>query len=115
MSVDDRARQIESADAISDVLAAEAEVRDKIEACREQLAQALAAEQARARAIEHRTGERLSRLHAHCEQRIDQHTSELRARAGRQAVAVELNVTDQERLQAAVDLLAARLIGVDHG
>ncbi|MEE4637124.1 MAG: hypothetical protein V2J42_00075 [Wenzhouxiangella sp.] len=115
MSVDDRARQRQAADAIRDVLTAEAEVRRKVEACREQLAQALAVEQERARAIEQRTSERLSRLHAHCEQRTEQRIAELRARADSQAVHIELNPGDHADLQVAVDQLSARLIGADDG
>lgn len=115
MSGEEKARQIEAAGAIRDVLAAEAEVRAKVEACREQLAQALAAEQEKARAIEQRTGERLSRLHTRCEKCVDERAAELRARAGSQAAHVDLDAADQNRLQAAVDQLAKRLIGAGDG
>lgn len=115
MSGEERARQVESAGAIRDVLAAEAEVRRKVETCREDIAQALAAEQERARAIEERTSQRLSRLHAHCEHRIDERTRQLRARAGAQAPPAQLDASDQARVQSAVESLAARLSGADDG
>lgn len=115
MSGEERARQVESAGAIRDVLAAEAEVRRKVETCREEIAHALAVEQERARAIEERTSQRLSRLHAHCEQRIDERTSELHDRAGAQAPLAQLDASDRARLQSAVERLAARLSGADDG
>ncbi len=115
MSGEERARQVESADAIRDVLAAEAEVRDKVEACRAELARALAAEQERARAIEQRTSDRLSRIHSHCEKRIDERTDQLRDRAGSQAPRTEPDPAERERLSAAVATLAERLTGADDG
>lgn len=104
-------RESASADAIRQVIGAEAEVRAKVEACRSELAAALTTEQARVRHIERRTSERLSRLHAHCEQRIEEVAGELRARASADAPRAAPNDSDRQCLQAAVDELARRLIG----
>lgn len=115
MSGEDRVRQIESADAIREVLGAEADIRRKVAACREDIAAALAAEQERARAIEQRTRERLSRLHAHCERQIEARTSSLRARAGSEAPPAQLDEDDRDRLRAAAERLSARLTGAVDG
>ncbi|MFP4209370.1 MAG: hypothetical protein ACLFSC_12025 [Wenzhouxiangella sp.] len=115
MATEDRQRQAEAAGAIREVLAAEAAVRDKVEACRADLAQALADEQQRARRIEQRTDQRLARLHTHCEKRIEQKTAELRARAGADAPPEQPDDADRECLNAAVEQLAARLIGAGDG
>ena len=115
MSGEQKAQQLQSAGAIRDVLAAEAAVRRKVEACRADVAKELAAEQERARDIEQRTSKRLSRLHEGCEQCIEERTAELRARASADAPAAELDEADRRALAVAVEKLAASLIGVDHG
>ena len=115
MSGEQKAQQLHSAGAIRDVLAAEAAIRRKVEACRQDLAKELAAEQERARSIEQRTSTRLSRLHEGCEQRIEERTAELRARASHEAPRAELDEIDRQALEAAVERLAASLIGADHG
>lgn len=115
MSGKESQRQSGRHDAIRRVLRAEADVRRKIEACRAELSLSLAAEQARARRIDQRAGERLSRLHVRCEKRTEELTAELRARASAEAPPEKPDAADRERLQIAVDSLADRLIRPSDG
>ncbi len=110
MSGEKTQRQSGSHDAIGRVLGAEADVRRKLEACRSELSAALTAEQARARRIDQRASERVSRLHVRCEERTGELAAELRARASAEAPRIKPDTADRERLQSAVDALADHLI-----
>ena len=111
MAAQDQRQQTEAAGNIREILLAEAEIRRKVESCREEMNARLAAEQERARGIYRRTSERLSRIHTHCEQQVAERAAELRARAEREAPPVQLDEPEQARLDAAVKTLAGRLIG----
>jgi hypothetical protein len=111
MSGDNSQRQTGSHDAIRRVLEAEAEVRGKIEACRAELSTVLAAEQARARRVDQRASERVSRLHVWSEERSEAMAAELRDRARAEAPRAKPDAADRERLQKAVDALADHLLG----
>lgn len=115
MSGEKSQRQSGPDDAVRRVLGAEADVRRKIEACRSQLSAALTAEQARARRIDQRAGERVSRLHVRCKKRTEELAAELRARASAEAPPEKPDRADRERLQVAVDALADRLIEPSDG
>ena len=100
-------------DAIRQVLDAEAAVKRKVEACRSSIAEALAEEQARARRIDHRTSERLSRLHASCDQRMEDQAASIRASAT--LAPVQPDAAARQRLEIAVNALAARITGAADG
>jgi len=93
-------RQSGSHDAIGRVLGAEADLRRKLEACRSELSVALTAEQARARRIDQRASERVSRLHVWCEKRTEKSAAELRTRASAEAPRAKPDAADRVRLKA---------------
>ncbi|TVS14017.1 MAG: hypothetical protein EA419_00485 [Wenzhouxiangella sp.] len=115
MSGEKRQQQTRAADAVREVLEAEAEVRRKVDSCRQAVETELAAEQERARRIHRRAGERLSRIHASCERTVSERAAELRLLAEQKAPLIEPDQADRERLAAAVTILAARLTGGEHG
>jgi hypothetical protein len=102
-----------SADDVRLVLEAEAAVKAKIDRVRDELAESIAAEQARAHRIDQRTSERLSRLHAHCDEMLDRQTEALRA--GAELPQIQPDEADRKRLRDAVAELAARLTGAANG
>ena len=110
MSGDNSQNQSGSHDAIRRVLEAEAEVRGKIEACRTELSTVLTAEQARARRVDQRASERISRLHVWSEEHSETLAAELRERARAEAPRAKPDAADRKRLQKAVDALADRLL-----
>lgn len=98
-----------TAEAMAEVLAAEADVRRRVGACRDELHQQISAEQERARAINRRTNERLSRIHQACDATIQRRSAELREHAERQAIPVDPDTADRQRLDRAIERLAAIL------
>lgn len=115
MSGEERLQQVQAAGAVQEILEAEAEIRRKIEACKQAVQDELASEQERARRMDRRTSERLSRIHASCEQKAAERADQLRASAERSAPLTEPDEADRARLSAAVTILAARLTGGEHG
>lgn len=113
----DRSQSLASstAEAIDQVLSAEARIRERVEACRAQLAQGLAAEQERARAIQRRTDERLARIQVACNATIQREIAMRHEHAARQAVAPEPDAMARHLLEQAVALLAARMAGRGDG
>lgn len=102
-----------TADDVRNVLDAEAAIKRKVDGFREELAESVAKEQARARRVEQRTNERLSRLHARCEHSMEAQAA--RMRAGARLPRIQPDESDRKRLAEAVSELAARLTGRANG
>lgn len=99
----------EAATAIDEVLVAETAARQAMEACGEAAEQRLETAREDARRIARRANERVSRLHARCDDIVDARIESIRAAASEEAVRTELNAADRDMLADAVDRLAARL------
>lgn len=97
--------------AIAQVLLAEREARESIDAAREQAARIAEASRAELRAAAERTQSRIARLRAACERRTDAEVAALRAQADRLAQPLQPHADDAARVEAAVTRLAARLTG----
>jgi len=113
-----RSSREEEADALeqmSEVLAAEARVREVVASCREDLNRDIADAQEWARGLTRRINARLTRLHTRCDQKIQARIAELRTRAEEAAPPVELDSLDRQSLEATIEQLADQLIGRRHG
>lgn len=99
----------DAAAAIDEVLVAETAAREAMEACRQQAESVLEAARDDARRIARIANQRVSRLHARCDQLVADRINEIRRAAGEDAVRAELNAADREELAAAVERLAARM------
>lgn len=101
-------------EAMNAVLRAERDAREAVAKCREQADRILAEGRERARRIGTRTESRITRLHTHCA--ADAHRRvEAMLKAERQPSNTLLPASEDEVLQAAVDLLADELIGKGEG
>lgn len=103
------ARAVETA--IAQVLLAEREAREAIDAAREQAARIAEASRAELRAAGERTQSRIARLRAACVRRADAEVAALRVQADRLARPLQPHEVDAARVEAAVTRLAARLTG----
>jgi vacuolar-type H+-ATPase subunit H len=110
-----RPSKADAAAAIDQVLAAETAAREAMEACRKEAEAILEAARDDARAIGRRANERISRLHARCDELVRSRVAELRAQASPEAVRTRLDAADRELLAQAVERLAARLTRPGNG
>lgn len=115
MARSDRAKDTGALSHMTEVLAAEARVRRLVESCQDDLNRQISEQQEWARALQRRTHARLTRLHTHCDQRIQTRIGELRDRAEREAPPIDLDTADRESLGATIGQLADQLIGRSSG
>lgn len=109
------ARKADAAAAIDEVLGAETDVRQAMDACRQQAEDILEAAREDARRINRLATARVTRLHTRCDELVQARIAAMRAAAGEDAIRAELNATDREMLAQAVDRLAARLTRPGNG
>ncbi|MEE4295862.1 MAG: hypothetical protein V2J20_04515 [Wenzhouxiangella sp.] len=102
-----------TADDVRSVLDAETAIKRKVDGFRADLAESVAEEQARAHRIEHRTSDRLSRLHARCDQSMEEQIARMQASA--ELPQIQPDESDRKSLRDAVAELAARLTGAADG
>lgn len=107
--------QSDAATAIDEVLLAEAAAREAMEACRQEAESVLDAAREKVRRIARIANQRVSKLHARCDQLVADRINEIRRAAGEDAVRAELNAADREQLAATVARLAARLTRPNDG
>lgn len=100
-----------SDDAINQVLAAEQEAREALTRAHEAAAAQLADARLRARRIEQRTDERITRLRAACQRWVSTRSAELNRQAETLRNAAAEDAERRERLAAAVARLAVELTG----
>ena len=115
MSRSDRKTEIDVLGHMAEVLATEAQVRQRVESCREDLNQQISYQQEWARALQRRVHARLTRLHGSCDQKIQSRIAELRDQAGKAGPTVELDAAERQSRQSTIERLAEQLIGRDHG
>jgi vacuolar-type H+-ATPase subunit H len=105
----------DAAAAIDEVLVAETAARQAMEACRKEAEEVLEAAREDARQINRIANQRITRLHARCNELVNSRIAGLRAEARESAVRTELNAADRDLLTRAVDRLAARLTRPGNG
>jgi vacuolar-type H+-ATPase subunit H len=110
----EHAAKADAARAMDDVLAAEQEAREAMDACRKEAEQILEAAREEARRIAHLATERITRLHARCDQLAQGQIAQLQAEIQRAAPRAELDASDQVMLEAAARRLAVRLTQSGH-
>lgn len=99
----------DAAAAIDEVLVAETAAREAMEACRQEAESVLDAAREDARRIARVANQRVSKLHARCDQLVAERIDEIRGAAGDDPARAALDAGDREKLAAAVERLAARL------
>lgn len=105
----------DAAAAIDEVLVAETAARQAMEACRKEAEGILEAAREDARQINRVANQRITRLHARCDELVNSRIAGIRSAASKAAVRTELNGADRELLTRAVDRLAARLTRSGNG